>query len=88
MAKIYIGNPSCGAIETDLRRVSPLSFRGRRQHRHKSKSRKARQLVSRLSGAWLMDMQDIEPAVMQPPSHPGGRHRSEAQPLMKRRGKA
>ena len=58
MAKIYIGNPSCGAIETDPRRVSPLSFRSRRQHRHKSKSRKARQLVSRLSGAWLMDMQD------------------------------
>jgi len=58
MAKIYIGNPVCGAIETDSRRVSPLSFPTRRPRRPASKSRKARDLVSRLSGTWLMDMQD------------------------------
>jgi hypothetical protein len=52
MSKIYISSPSCGGIGTDPRR------RFHRSRRRKSKAARARDFVSRLSGAWLMDQQD------------------------------
>jgi hypothetical protein len=52
MAKICI----VGA--TVSRQGSSFPFRGRRHRRRKSRSARARDLVSRLSGAWLMDQQD------------------------------
>jgi len=52
MSKICIGSPSYGGIGTGPRR----GFLRRRRHR--SKSARARDYVSRLSGAWLMDQQE------------------------------
>jgi len=50
VAKHLIGIPSVGSPETPPRRAS--------RRRHRSKSRSARDYVRRLSGAWLMDVQD------------------------------
>jgi hypothetical protein len=51
VAKFIISSSSVGA--TDVRSRHP-----HRRPRRKSRSRSAREYVSRLPGAWLMDVQD------------------------------
>jgi len=51
VAKLIISSTPCGASENPSHRAHP-------RRRRKSKSRIARDFVTRLSGAWLMDVQE------------------------------